>query len=706
MTSDSLIQIPGNADRAPRRRVALLALAVAALAVAVHLNTLGAGFVNYDDPKLILNNPYIRSLDLDTVRHVWTHPIKEAYLPLRVTSYAVDYAIWGMEPFGFHLANVLLHAMVAVLVFAVARRLSGSLFAAFAAGALFAVHPVHTEAVAWASGRKDVLSTALFLGSYLLYLKYAQEGRRKHWLILVSIIAFIFSGLAKAMVVTLPALIMITDYVYGERLGEGRWKRLVPVWAAYFAAAAFVTGLAVHFASSAKAIVPYHFGSGERTALFMTWAVLFYLKTLLWPSFLSARYPYGDTGDFGVPELAIRLSPGVLAIVLGAAFYVFLRSRETHRRATSVPLKLAGLGLAWFFVSLLPVMNIISINILVADRYLYVPSVGLLLAVAGAFLAVWRRFSTASGVSAGRIAVAVLLGALFVLGSARTWARNRVWHDSVSLWGSVASEFPGSAEARLLLATAYAESEPPDYERALAEVDAAEGLDPRSGEPHLVRGRVFSRMGDAKRAQAEFAMARMLGLEGAGDAYELELEQAGPLEASGDLAGAAAAVERAISIDPSRPEGYNYLGSLAERSGNLARAEELYGLAARADNRSAPAEYNLGRMAARRRDIPAAVAHYNRAIEIEPDYAEALANLGALYLEMGDAAAARPLLEKAVALKGDLSQARVSLAMALLLAGDTAGARRELEAAQRLDPDNETVKRMLERLGTVTQGAG
>jgi tetratricopeptide (TPR) repeat protein len=699
-------QTPEQADKASRRRAALLALAVAVLAIAVHLNTLSAGFVNYDDPKLILNNPYIRGFTWENLRHIWTQPIKEAYLPLRATSYALDYAIWGLEPFGFHLINVLLHAVVSVLVFAIARRLTGSLLAASAAGALFAVHPAHTEAVAWASGRKDVLSTALFLGSYLLYIAYAQGGRRKHWLVRVSVVAFVLSGLAKAMVVTLPVLIILTDYVYGDRLREGRWKRLVPAWGAYIAAAAFVTYLAVHFASSAKAIVPYHFGSGERTALFMTWAVLFYLKTMLWPDFLSARYPFGDTDDFGVPDLAIRMAPAALAIVLAAALLMFLRSRETPRRPTPMWLKMTGLGLAWFFVSLLPVLNIIPINILVADRYLYVPSVGFVLAAAGCLVGLRQWSAEVKGVRAGRAVVAVILGAAIVLASARTWARNRVWQDSISLWGSVVSEFPQSAQARLLLAGAYAETEPPDYDRALAEVDAAERIEPSSGEPHLVRGRIYSRMGDAERAQAELRMARTLGVEGAGDAYELELEQAQHLDAAGDLAGAAAAVERAISLDPSRPEGYNYLGSLAERSGNLARAEELYRLAARADSRSAQAEYNLGRMAVRRRDIPEAAAHYNRAIEIEPDYAEALANLGALYLEAGDVATARPLLERAVALKGDLAPARVSLAVALAMSGDAAGARRELEAALRIDPDSVTVKQMLEKLGTVGQGAG
>ncbi|MCD6405795.1 MAG: hypothetical protein J7M19_08205, partial [Planctomycetes bacterium] len=174
MSNNSELAYAGEAPKRLQR--ILLALVVVLVAVGCYYNTLSAGFVNWDDPKLILENPYVRGLTLENLKHIWTSPIKETYLPLRVTSYAVDYELWGYDPQGYHLTNVLLHAAVALLVFLVARRLSGSWAAGFFAGVLFAAHPVHTEAVAWASGRKDLLSTALLLASFLMYLA-ARRGK-------------------------------------------------------------------------------------------------------------------------------------------------------------------------------------------------------------------------------------------------------------------------------------------------------------------------------------------------------------------------------------------------------------------------------------------------------------------------------------------------------------------------------------------------
>ncbi len=699
-------QLPAGEPAKRSAKAWLAALAVLALSIGVYANALRGGFVNWDDPKLILDNTYVRGITLDNLRHIWTHPIKEAYLPLRATSYALDYTLWGgYDAFGFHLTNLLLHAAVALLVFWVAWRLTRSLAGALAAGAFFAVHPVHTEAVAWASARKDVLSTVLFMLSYALYVVYAQGGRRRLWLVAVSLAAFVLAGLAKAMVVTLPVLVVLTDWVWGERLSKGRWKRLVPVWAAYFAAAGLLGAVAVVFASKAQAIVPYHFGSAARTAFFMTWAALFYLKTLVWPDFLSARYAYGDTASFGVPEIIVRLSPGLLALAVGASLLIYFRARGARSAARPLWLKTIGLGLVWFFVSLLPVMNIISINILVADRYVYLPSVGFALAVGGAFAGAWQRAAGGGRARTIRaLMVVVSLAALAAL-SWRTWERNRVWHDSLSLWTSVTREFPESLEARLLLAGAYAEAEPPQYDEALAETNAAESIAPTSGEVNLVRGRIYARMGERDKAQAEYAMARTLGVKDAGEDYELQLERAASLEAEGDLPGAIDATREAISRDPSRPEGYNNLGHLFERSGDAQQAFDAYRGAVRADPRFAQGWYNMGLLAARNGDTAWAREYYNRSLAIDGESAEALANLAALDLREGDAAAAKPLLEKAVRLKPDLLQARVSLAVAYSMEGDAQAARRQLEAATRIDPGNETVRQMIAKLDEMTKGA-
>jgi len=708
--------LPETTNTSTRLTVLVFALLVVLVAVGSYYNTLSAQFVNWDDNKLIVDNPYIRGLTSENLKYIWTKPIQETYLPLRATSYALDYHFWGLKPVGYHLTNVLINAIVSLLVFAVAKRLTGSLAAAAFAGLLFAVHPVHTEAVAWASGRKDVLSTALFLLAYLCFLWSYSAGRRKWLLIAASLVSFVLSGLAKAMVVTLPLLVILTDFLYGEGLGGGRWRKRLPVWAAYFAAAGAVTGIAMYFAASAGAIRPWHFGGAARTAVFMTWVALFYIKTMILPHALSARYPYGDTPDFGVNPTVVYLSPVALVVVLAAAAWLVYSARARSKSAASPWVKLAGLGIGWFFLTLLPVMNLVSINVLVADRYLYLPSAGFTLAQAAVFWLLWTE-AAPSGAPARRATVpppaypgarklaAALICAGIVIGyGARTFLRNDVWHDSRSLWESVVKESPQSAQARLLLASAYGDAEPPDLARALDEIARAATIVPLSGEPHLWRGKILSRMGKTAEAEAEFAEARRLGLAGVADVYETYIAEAAASEASGRLDAAAASLEKAILADPARPEAYNNYGRLSQRLGDLAKAERLYRQAVAKDPKFARGYYNLGLVAEQKRDIPAALGYYKEALDADPAYAEAMVNLAVLYLALGNTPGAVPLLEAAVALKPALVPAHVNLACAYAALNDVERTRRELEEALKLDPDNASAKEMYRSLEAMTQG--
>ena len=680
----------------------LLLLGVAVLAVLCYANTVSMEFVNWDDYKLIVDNPYIRGLNRENLGHVWSRPILETYLPLRVTSYGIDYHFWGLRPAGYHLTNVILHAVSSILVFAICARLTGSLAAGLFAGALFAAHPVHTEAVAWASGRKDVLSTVLFLLAYLLYVVSMDGGRRKWWLVLLSFSAFFLSGLAKAMVVTLPLLVILTDVIYGRALEEYRWLRLLPYWTVYFVAAVLLGGIALRFAASAGAIRPYHFGGAAKTALFMCWAALYYMKTMFFPNFLCARYPYGDTSEFGVDKTLVYASPFVLLGVIVAAVGLLAYASGNGKSQARPWVKSVAFGIAWFFVTLLPVMNFVSINVLVADRYLYLPSVGFIIAGAGVLWFLWGQAAGRGAVR--RWAAGCLCFALVAAGAARTYARNEVWRDSYTLWSSVVSEFPKSVEARLQLASAYADTEPPDYTKALGELDTAGKLDSNAGSVRLARAKIFVKMGKGAQAASELEAARQLGLSGRSDVYDAFLAEAAALEAGGNVSGAAAAVEKAIAADPSRPEAHNNLGRLKGRLGDTNGAIESYKAAIRLDPKFAHAWYNLGVLASQAKDFSAATGYYKKALAADPMFAQAAVNLAVLYLDSGDAVSAVGLLENAVALKPQLVPAHVNLARAYVMLGDLEGAQKELETALRIDPLNKSVKELKDKFDAITKG--
>lgn len=684
------------------RTMRLLPVAlVAVLAAGCYVNTLSMGFVNWDDYKLVVNNPFIRSLDAANIDRIWTSAILETYLPMRVTSYAADYFLWGLNPAGFHLTNIILHAVCAVLVYFIVARLSGSGIAAFFAGALFAAHPVHTEAVAWVSGRKDVLSTALFLLAYLLYLVSVDDARRRWWVVFLSLAAFFLSGLAKAMVITLPFLIVLTDFVYGKAASEYRWFKLLPQWTAYFVAAVLLGGLAVNFAASAGAIRPYHFGGKFQTALFMCWAALYYVKTMLLPNFLSARYPFGDTTDFGIDPAIVYLSPFVLFACIVAALWLLAKAADP-KSSPSPQMRLGALGLAWFFVTLLPVMNIVSINVLVADRYLYLPSAGFIMACAAVL---WRLWDAQRTRAASRLMVALAFVAVLGAYCFRTVTRNEVWRDSLSLWTSVVHEFPRSAEARLQLASAYADLDEPDFDRALAELDMARDIDPESSAVHLARGKVYVRMGRAAEAAEEFAGASALGFKGTADAYDALLSEAAAFEAMNRPPDAVASLEKAISVAPRRPEAYNNLGRLKERFLNdIAGAKASYKAALKADPKFARAWYNLGILAVKAKDFRAAAGYYKEAVDADPFFAEVRVNLATLYLDSGDAGTALGLLKEAVDLKADLVPAHLGLARTYAMLGDVPAARQELDKALELEPGNTVIQDLKARLDDISKG--
>ncbi|MCD6404349.1 MAG: tetratricopeptide repeat protein, partial [Planctomycetes bacterium] len=482
----------------------------------------------------------------------------------------------------------------------------------------------------------------------------------------------------------------------------------LPVWVAYFAAAAAIAGIAIHFAGVSGAIRPWHFGGKAPTALFMAWVAVYYVKTMVFPNFLSARYPYGDTADFGVSGWMLGASVVVLAAMAVGVVWLIITVRA---RAKGHPPGWTGLfafGTAWFFITLAPVMNFVSINVLVADRYLYLPSVGFLIATAGLLWFVWgTRLPQAAGrgsLAASRWMAVVLCAGLVAADGARTYARNRVWHDSLSLWSSVVNEFPQSVEARLLLASAYAGIEPPEYEKALAEIDRAGKITPLAGKVHLARGKVLAVMGRAEDALSEFARARELGETDWKGQYEARLCEAEALCGAGRLAAAEVPLKQAIALDPSRREAFFALGGVLKRQGHRERALGAYRQAVSRDPKYARAWYNLGKIASQKGDFSAATGYYNKALDADPSYAEAMVNLGVVYLQSGEALRARKFLEEAVRLQPDLAAAHLNLARACGMTGDVARAAGELRRAIELDPDNAVAQELLRQIDEAQKG--
>ncbi|HEV8000324.1 MAG TPA: hypothetical protein VGP63_10620 [Planctomycetaceae bacterium] len=327
-------------------------LALAALVLFVFLPTVGYGFVNWDDPWYVLDNPLITSWRPANLWEIATKPAVRNYAPLTMFGYLVQHSLWGTWAGGYHLVNVLFHAINAVLVYVLLRQLTASRFIAWMTAALFAVHPVQIETVAWISSFKGLLSGTFVLASLICWLRPHPTRRNDAW-------AIVFHGLgllAKAVAITIPAVVFCYDVlVAGKRAADAAARQVVPCLLA-----ALVLLMTMSAQTSVLGGVREHLHwSKARIAAFDTVVLWDYVGMLVWPHDLCVLY---DPPTSGIAGAIILASAGWVAI--GAAAFIL------RRRFPRVVV-----GLVAFGALLFPVLNFFPITTLMNDRYLYLPSI-------------------------------------------------------------------------------------------------------------------------------------------------------------------------------------------------------------------------------------------------------------------------------------------------------------------------------------------
>ena len=320
-------------------RIALILIAV--VTAVSFLSSLDNGFVNWDDNEYVTENYAIRSFSWNTLKTIFTSFYLGTYCPLVILSYTLEYALFGLAPFGYHLTNLLLHIGNTLLVFALVLRLSTHPPSALVAALLFGVHPLHVESVAWVTERKDVLSTLFFLGALLCYLRY-QEDKQAH-LYALSIVAFVLSLFSKPMGVTLPLILLLCDYLCARGWTYRTLVEKVP----FVMVSALFSVIMVLAQHSSGGINAARFSALVDNVLVACWGLVFYLSKTLAPVGLSAYYPYPPEISFHL--LAFFLPP-ILLLALTAGVWISRRYTRT-----------VVFGSLFFFVTLLPVLKIIPI---------------------------------------------------------------------------------------------------------------------------------------------------------------------------------------------------------------------------------------------------------------------------------------------------------------------------------------------------------
>jgi len=505
---------------------------------------------NFDDNWYILYNDAVRGFSWEHLKAAFSSFYIGHYAPLHIVSYMLDYSLWGLMPDGFHLSNLLLHAANGLLIYRLFWRWQEDrLFALFGA-ALFLLHPVQVETVAWISQRKSLLSMFFFLLAWEGYIRYREAGPGRGKLAFsASVATFTLSLLSKSMTVIFPVVLIAYDHWFCRDNNRLWLKDKIP----YILAAGIVAGLTIY------AQVPeigdggragYHGGSPWVTFLTMLPVFCRYLWMLVWPTGLSAEY---------APPIHHTIDAAVLtsALVLSGMTILTVRFYRSDRRLC--------FWISFFWLGLLPVSQIVPMIFLMYDHYLYLPMMGVA-ALAGTS-AVWLRTRLERF---NRLVLYLMLGLPLLALSAASFQRLSVWQNSLTLWSDAVYKEPASGKAwghygEILMVSGQVDAARQAYERSMS-------IDPSNSQTLDGLGALYNSTGELDKGHSvltklvELKPFYVTGWASLGTNYVKR----------GNYAEAEKAYTRAQTLQPEAWQVMMLLGDLALVQGHLDRARVHY----------------------------------------------------------------------------------------------------------------------------------
>jgi tetratricopeptide (TPR) repeat protein len=605
------------------RRTLALSLLLVALTFIAYVPALRGGFI-WDDDDYVTNNPNLHSLR--GLMDIWATPrTSPQYYPLTFTTFWVEQQLWGMRPLGYHVDNVLLHAVAALLLW----RLLVSLEVpgAFLAAMIFALHPVHVESAAWISERKNVLSAVFYFGAAAAWFRAWPEpppiNSRSYWMAVVFFICALFS---KTVTCTLPVALLLVIWWKKGRLTRYDVFPMIPMFLLGIAAAVSTAYLEV---SHVAAVGPEWDWPIVDRILIAGRVIWFYAMKLALPFNLSFIYPKWRI-DSGIAwQWAFPLAAALAVVVLWI-------KRSQWGRGPFV-------AAAIFILTLTPALGFFAVYPMrysyVADHFQYHASAALITLIAVGLYRILRALPEPARIGAVAAPLLVL-----------TLMRAAVFRDSEVLWRDTHAKNPNSWMVHLNLARILAERGKDDEAQNHFELQLA--FEPNLPETHWNMGVNLMHRGQLDAAMQEYdrALARdgrfPQAYFGRGNVY---LEK-------GDLDAAAHEYKRAIELKPDYAEACFNLGLVLERQGDPYGAMGQYRRAIAQRPNYAKALNQLGQLLARTKQYPLAIEHYLRAIDADPQFAEAHLNLAGVLMAVGQKDQARDQFNQAVKLDPSLER--------------------------------------------------
>jgi tetratricopeptide (TPR) repeat protein len=518
----------------------LIYLALLVATFAVYAQVRSFDFVNYDDPEYVTRNLHVQQ-GLTAQGLEWALTSRDAYnwFPLTWVSHMLDCQFFGLDSGWHHLHNVLLDGLAAILLFMFLERATGARWRSALVALLFVLHPLHVESVAWVAERKDVLSGCFWFLTLWAYVRYAERpGAGRYLLVAVS---FCLGLMAKPMVVTLPLVLLLLDYWPLARLGP-QWRRAIweklPLLGLAGAAAAITYLVQGHGGAVKDLPLEAHLANAMHSY------ALYLLKTI-WPTGLAVFYPYPREFVFSTLVAAGLVMAAVTAGV------IMLRRRS--------PYLLTGWG--WFVVTLVPVIGLVQVGGQSrADRYMYIPMVGLLVMV------IWGVAEMLERLRAKALAVPLAVAACLAC-AALTWIQVGYWRNSETLFRH-ALEVTGDNSTADVDLGIYLMALPGRMTEALPYLETAVRIDPKSAAAHTELGIALAETGGLPDAIAQFQAAIRLNPDA--PAPHSDLGEA--LIKAGRSPDAIAELETAVRIDPNDPNAQQDLGVALADAGRFAEA--------------------------------------------------------------------------------------------------------------------------------------
>ena len=589
------------------RRKALAALALVLLVTVSFFPAYLAEFV-WDD-KAITDDPMVKSVS--GLSQIWSSPGEMQheghYWPVTYTTFWLEHRLWGLNPLGYHVVNVLLHLLNVLLLWRLLDRLSVP--GAWIVAALFAVHPLHVESVAWIIERKDVLSGLFYLTSFLAYVRFVESRSRGPYLL--ALVLFVAGLLSKTVVVTLPAALLIWHWWQRGRIATTDLLRTGPF---------FAVGLAIAFADTAfyrtREVLSLDYSLVERV-LIAARALWFYAGKLLWPTDLAVIYPLWEI------EARDPLGWALVALAVAVPTALWLG----RGRWGSGPLACV----AFYAATLSPVLGLIDYGYMqfafVADRFQYLAGIGLLTLIVAALVRGADRLPAAR-ITGAKIVLAAVLALLGTL----TWRHAANFRDGVTLFSHIVSLNPEARSAHLNLSQALIEAERHEESLAASRTAVEQSPDPTGAHTNL--GIALMKLGRFE--EADGALGRALEISPRHVLANQNLAES--MRRQGRYEEAVEQFRRVIQIDGNYAFAWSALGETQFDSGRYEQAIDAVNRALSIDPHStkiASFHLLLGKASREAGRLKAAEKNLLRAAELAPGQTDALRELATLYLRMG-----------------------------------------------------------------------